>query len=160
MKINIVFFDEQEKTKDCGFDEKRIMDIVKACMVSENLEFDCEVGVTFTDNDGIRELNREHRDIDRETDVLSFPMLSDVNDISEFDINPENGLVYLGDIVISLEKAKEQSEEYGHTFQREIAYLTVHSMMHLFGYDHMEDGEKAVMREHEEAVLTELGILR
>ena len=160
MKINIVFCDEQDKIKNCGFDENKMQTIVKSSLVSEKLEFDCEVGVTFTDNEGIRELNCEHRDIDRETDVLSFPMIDDVGSIGEFDINPENGMVYLGDIVISLEKADEQAKDYGHSFEREVSFLIVHSMMHLLGYDHIEEDERAVMREHEEAVLSELGILR
>ena len=160
MELSVIFCDEQEKIKNHIFDAVKLKTVVEECLKSENLDFDCEVGVTFTDNEGIRELNREHRRIDRETDVLSFPMLLDVNDITEFDLNPENGMVYLGDIVISLEKAKEQSQEYGHSFEREVTYLTVHSMMHLFGYDHMDNTEKTVMREHEDAVLLNLGILR
>ena len=142
MGINIVFCDEQDRIKNCGFDENKIQTIVKSCLESEMLEFDCEVGVTFTDNEGIRKLNYEHRDIDKETDVLSFPMIDDVACIGEFDINPENGMVYLGDIVISLEKADEQAKDYGHSFEREVSFLIVHSMMHLLGYDHMEEEEK------------------
>ena len=160
MNITIDFYDEQDRISDCGFDEEKIKIITKACLEAEKIGFDCEIGVTFTDNEQIRRLNCEHREIDRETDVLSFPMLSDVNDISELDMNPENGMVYLGDIVISLEKAAEQAEEFGHSFEREVSFLIVHSMMHLVGYDHIEDDERTVMREHEEAVLSNLGILR
>lgn len=160
MAVIIELYNEQTAIKDCMFDEDKITEIVTACLKSEKLDFDCQVGVTFTDNEGIRELNLRHREIDRETDVLSFPMLDDISSISEVDKNPENGFVYLGDIVISLEKAEAQAEEYGHGFEREVAFLIVHSMMHLVGYDHMEDNQRAVMRQHEEKVLTELGILR
>ncbi len=154
MKIEIVFSDEQEKIENCGFDEKKLEEIAECALSSEGYDFDCEIGVTFTDNEGIRELNREHRNIDRETDVLSFPMME------SFD-NLNHGIdILLGDIVISLEKAAEQAEEYGHSFEREIAFLTVHSMMHLLGYDHMEEDERKIMREHEEAVLSKLGIER
>ena len=157
--VNIGMYNEYSD-ENFGFDEEKIRSIVSCCLKLESLDFDCEVGVTFTDNEGIRELNREHRGIDKETDVLSFPMVEDVKNITPFDKNPENGNIYLGDIVISVPKAVSQAEEYGHSVEREIAFLTVHSMMHLFGYDHMEDEERAVMRQHEEAVLSELGILR
>ncbi|MDD6308891.1 MAG: rRNA maturation RNase YbeY [Clostridia bacterium] len=105
-----------------------------------------EVSVLITDNAGIRELNRTYRQIDRETDVLSFPMEDD-------------GLL-LGDIVLSLEKAYAQAEEYGHSPAREMGFLTVHSMLHLYGYDHMEEEERVEMRRMEEKILAAMGLYR
>ena len=106
-----------------------------------------EVSMTFTDNEGIRELNRAHRDIDRATDVLSFPMYETE------ELENAIGELALGDIVISLEKANDQAEEYGHSFEREVSFLTVHSMLHLLGYDHLDEGpQKAQMRSREEAI--------
>ncbi len=105
-----------------------------------------EVSVLITDNAGIRELNRTYRQIDRETDVLSFPMEDD-------------GLL-LGDIVLSLEKAYAQAEEYGHSPAREMGFLTVHSMLHLYGYDHMEEEERVEMRRMEEKILAAMGLHR
>lgn len=130
----------------------------------EQLSFDAEVSVTYTDNEGIREINREQREIDRATDVLSFPMLELVpGETPQFgaeDLDPETGCVYLGDIVISLERAQEQAIEYGHSIERETAFLAVHSLMHLLGYDHMEEEERSIMRFHEERVLTALSLTR
>ena len=114
--------------------------------------------VTFTDNDGIREINKEYRDIDKETDVLSFPM---TDEGEEFTVNPETGCKMLGDIVISVEKALAQAEEYGHGFKREIAFLTVHSMLHLLGYDHEKsEEEEKEMFGKQEIVLEALGLGR
>lgn len=160
MQVEIVLGDEQDKIKDYDFNEEKIKNITVCCLESEGITFACEIGVTFTDNEQIRVLNNEHRNIDRETDVLSFPMIDDINNIADYEINQDGSGVLLGDIVISLEKAASQAEEYGHSFEREVAFLIVHSMMHLLGYDHMEEDERIVMREHEEAVLSKLGILR
>ena len=116
-----------------------------------------EISVMLVDDQQIQELNRRHRNIDRPTDVLSFPLGED----GVYDCDPETGLLQLGDIVISLERAAAQAEEYGHSFEREVAYLTVHSVLHLLGYDHVAGGREAmVMREHEEAVMDELGLPR
>ena len=124
---------------------------------SESFCGDAEVSVSFVNNAQIRELNREHRGKDAETDVLSFPM----GENGVYDRNPETGAYILGDIVISVEKAMHQAELYGHTLQREIGFLTVHSMLHLLGYDHEESGLAALrMREKEEAVLETLGLTR
>jgi probable rRNA maturation factor len=111
-----------------------------------------EVSMTFTDNEGIRELNRAHRDIDRATDVLSFPMF-------DFEDESEELEGALGDIVISLERAQEQAETFGHSFEREVAFLCVHSMLHLLGYDH-ELGEKEDMdmRRRQSEIMTRLGL--
>ena len=116
-----------------------------------------EVSVNFVDNQEIKALNAKFRNKDIETDVLSFPL----GENGQWDTNPENGAFLLGDIVISVEKAVEQAETYGHTLQREIGYLTVHSMLHLLGYDHENGGMELVrMREKEEAALSKLGLPR
>ncbi len=116
-----------------------------------------EVSVLITDNDEIKILNSQHRQIDKETDVLSFPMI-------EFDKdgNMPEGVFenQLGDIVISLEKAFAQAEEYGHLPKREVAFLTVHSMLHLFGFDHIEEEDRLKMRKAEEEILNIMGVVR
>ena len=128
-----------------------------AVLEMENFGKPAEVSVTFVDNKEIQTLNREYRQKDAPTDVLSFPMAEN----GEYDIDEDNGCKILGDIVISMERAMEQAELYGHSLQREVAYLTVHSMLHLLGYDHESSGLEAVrMREKEEAVLMQLGLPR
>ncbi len=159
MRTDIVFCNEQSNSDECVFSEGWMKNVVEKCLECENVAYDCEVGITFTDDEQIRILNREHRGIDRATDVLSFPMLDNPQNPQKYDMTEENK-VLLGDIVISLERAERQAEEYGHGYEREIAFLIVHSMMHLLGYDHIEDEERAVMRKHEDAVLEELQILR
>ena len=127
-------------------------------LYEEGYKGDFEVSVTFTDNEGIRAINKEYRDIDKETDVLSFPM---TNEGEEFTVNPETGCKMLGDIVISVEKALAQSDEYGHSFKRELAFLTVHSMLHLLGYDHEKsEEEEKEMFGKQEIVLEALGLGR
>ena len=116
-----------------------------------------EVSVTFVDNNEIQTLNREYRHKDAPTDVLSFPL----GENGEYDINEDTGAYVLGDVVISMEKAVEQAERYGHSLSREVGFLTVHSMLHLLGYDHEQGGlEAALMREKEETVLGRLGLPR
>lgn len=128
-----------------------------AALRLENFPEDAEVSVSFVDNDQIREMNREHRNIDAATDVLSFPL----GENGIYDHNEATGAALLGDIVISMPKAVEQAELYGHSLQREIGYLTAHSMFHLLGYDHVNGGVEAVhMREKEETVMTMLGLPR
>ncbi len=128
-----------------------------AVLRTENFKGSAEVSVSFLNNAQIRELNREHRGKDIETDVLSFPM----GENGVYDIDPDTGAQVLGDIVISVEKAVSQAELYGHTLQREIGFLTVHSMLHLLGYDHEAGGlAAALMREKEEEVLDSLGLTR
>ena len=123
----------------------------------EHFEGPAEISVTFVDNDRIHELNKQYRNKDMPTDVLSFPM----GENGQYDIDEDNGCKVLGDIVISMQLAMEQAELYGHSLQREVAYLTVHSMLHLLGYDHEGSGLEAVrMREREEAVLLQLGLPR
>ncbi len=128
-----------------------------AVLQMEGFREPAEVSVTFVDNEQIRELNAEYRNKDSATDVLSFPLGED----GEYDLNHETGALMLGDIVISVPKAIEQAELYGHSLRREIGFLTVHSMLHLLGYDHENEGLEAVrMREKEELVLNKLGLKR
>ena len=128
-----------------------------AVLEQEGFHDPAEISVTFVDNKEIAELNGQYRDKPVETDVLSFPLGSD----GEYDTNNETGAKMLGDIVISMEKAQEQANIYGHTLQREVAFLTVHSMLHLLGYGHVNGGlEEVHMREKEEQVLTKLGLTR
>ena len=127
-----------------------------AVLEMENFEGSAEVSVSFVNNDEIRQLNKQYRDKDAETDVLSFPLGQNGN----YDKN-DWGANVLGDIVISMPKAYEQADTYGHTLQREVAFLTVHSLLHLLGYDHEQGGLTAVqMREKEEIVLARLGVPR
>ncbi len=156
MKIYIDFSDEQDKVKLDFPAEKLIEDCAKEALNEEKIENDAEVSVTFVDNGQIHELNKIHRNIDRETDVLSFPM----GDENGFEINRDNNAILLGDIVISLEKAVMQSEEYGHSLKREVAFLITHSLFHLLGYDHETPEEEKEMFEKQEKVLEKLGITR
>lgn len=113
-----------------------------------------EISVTFVTPEEIRELNGQYRGKDAVTDVLSFPQFDDWDDL------PETGEIALGDVVICMERAREQAEEFGHSLRREVLYLFVHSVYHLLGYDHMEEREKQQMRQKEEAVMAQLGVVR
>lgn len=115
----------------------------------------CEISVTFVDLDEIHELNKQYRGVDKPTDVLSFPQFDDL----EEEI-PEVCEICLGDVVICEQKAREQAEEFGHSFGRELVYLFTHSVLHLLGYDHMEDDEKKAMREREEEIMKQIGLMR
>ena len=156
MKIYVYFSDEQDKIKLNFNAEELIEKCTEQALVEEEIDESAEVSVTFVDNEKIRALNNEHRGIDRETDVLSFPAFTD----DGFEVNPENDAIILGDIVISLEKAKAQSEEYGHSMLRETAFLIAHSLFHLLGYDHETEAEEKEMFEKQENVLQRLGITR
>ena len=128
---------------------------VVATLDCEGYENDCEISVTLTDNEGIHALNKQYRNIDAPTDVLSFPLV----EYEKTDEPPVDEATMLGDIVISLERAEEQADEFGHSFEREVSFLTVHSMLHLLGYDHVNsDEEEAEMREHQRAVMKHLGL--
>ena len=147
-----------------GHNEARrlIQRAISAALREEKVPDDCEVSVLLTDNEGIHELNRDYRGVDRPTDVLSFP----ANELSpgEFDADlcerdPETGRVFLGDMAISLEKCEAQAEEFGHSIERELMYLTVHSTLHLLGYDHVDEAEmKRQMRGREDVIMSRLGI--
>ena len=129
----------------------------KAVLANEGFTDIAEISVTFVDDETIHQLNKKHRNMDKSTDVLSFPM----GENGEFDTNLDTGAKVLGDIIISIEHAYDQAEKYGHTLQREIGFLTVHSLLHLLGYDHEDGGlEMVKMREKEEAVLTSIGLKR
>ncbi len=137
--------------------------VIPAALDAERVDVPCEVDVLLTDDEGIRAVNREMRDIDAPTDVLSFPMfeLSPGDKPSPEDADPATGLVPLGDMCISLERARAQGSEYGHGVERETAYLAVHSVLHLLGYDHLDEGPmKARMRAREEAIMEILGLPR
>ena len=127
----------------------------KYCLKLEGIDEErSEISVTFVDGEEIRALNRDYRDKDSVTDVLSFPQFDDLNDIPDF------GEICLGDVVICKDRAQEQADEFGHSFEREIIYLFTHSILHLLGYDHMEEEEKKEMRAREEEVMEHLGIRR
>ncbi len=161
MKVSIR--NNQVKFKVDNEIRKLVRLAVKTSLAYMDFPSNCEISVMFTDNQEIKRLNRKHREIDRATDVLSFPLFEyDENgDIieDELDFNP-NGEMMLGDIVISLERAKEQAEEYGHSFEREIGFLTVHSMLHLFGFDHMSPEDEEDMFEYQREILDMMGLTR
>lgn len=128
-----------------------------AVLINEKFEGSAEISVKFVDDEEIHLLNKEYRNVDRSTDVLSFPL----GENGTYDINNDTGAKMLGDIVISIDHAIAQAKQYGHTLEREIGFLTVHSMLHLLGYDHEQGGLDAVrMREKEEKALTQLGLKR
>ena len=140
-----------------------LREVIPAALEAEGVGLPCEVDVLFTDDGGIRRVNQAMRGVDAATDVLSFPMF----DMPAGSLptpgwsDPDTGLIPLGDMCISLERAKAQAQEYGHSLERELSYLAVHSVLHLLGYDHVDEGpQKVQMREREEAILGRLGITR
>ena len=136
---------------------------VKTALAAEGMDDPCEINILLTDDEGIHEVNLEMRDIDRPTDVLSFPMFDLVpgEHPDEMDADPATGRIPLGDMCISVERARAQAQEYGHSFEREICYLAVHSVLHLLGYDHLDEGEmKRQMRAREEEIMSELKLER
>lgn len=140
-----------------------IRKVIRAALAAEGVDFPCEVDVLITSDEEIRQLNREARQVDKSTDVLSFPAfdLQPGELPAPEDADPGTGLVPLGDMMISMEHVTAQAKEYGHSNRRELAYLVIHSVLHLLGYDHMDEGpEKARMREREEAVLESLDLRR
>lgn len=156
-KIKVIIQNDQKAVKIPTGVRMLVRRCCHAVLVQENFEGSAEISVTFVDDKKIHALNLQHRGIDKATDVLSFPL----GENGVYDENPDTGAKMLGDIVISMERAFAQAEEYGHPLQREVAFLTVHSMLHLLGYDHVNGGLEAVhMREKEEAVLTQLGLKR
>ena len=166
----MIFCVDNEVSAKFGFDiEQTARMVCEAVLKSENCPEEVAVNMLITDDDGIHEMNREFRNIDRETDVLSFPNVSyeTPGDFSVFtgeqrdDIyDPDEQAVYLGDIVINVNRVRSQAAEYGHSERREFAFLTAHSMLHLCGYDHMEKDEAAVMEEKQNNILNDLGITR
>ena len=156
-KIKVIIDDRQKKVRIPTGTRMLIRRCCNAVLRSEKFEGSAEISVSLVDNEEIHSINKQHRDIDKSTDVLSFPL----GENGEYDINNDTGAKMLGDIIISVETALSQSKEYGHSFQREMAFLTVHSMLHLLGYDHVNGGLEAVrMREKEEIVLAQIGLPR
>lgn len=156
-KLKVIIANQQKKVKIPAGLRLMIRRCCTAVLRMEQFEGDAEVSVSFVDDETIRKMNQKYRDKDASTDVLSFPL----GENGVYDVNPDSGCKELGDIVISVEHAVRQAEEFGHTFQREMGYLTVHSMLHLLGYDHVDGGlQKTIMREKEEEALGSLGLTR
>ncbi len=152
--MTVFITNEQDKIEIPADWEEKINRVVAICLREEQMPEEAEVDLLFVDNEAIREMNREYRDKDSATDVLSFPMYEPDEEIDDEDE------ILFGDIVISLERAQEQCEEYGHSLEREVMYLLVHGLLHLSGYDHMEEEEKKVMRAQEEKLLAQIGAIR
>ena len=158
-KIAEIYFNEIEEQKELiDFSEM----VLEECFKEENLEkLNFYMSVTLTNPEQIHELNKKYRSVDKETDVLSFPMFEkeEIEEIISKKIKNKIPEV-LGDIVISIEKVKEQAKEYGHSFERELSYMLVHGFYHIMGYDHMTEADKKEMREKEEKILEKLNITR
>ena len=160
---------ENEAERKLDFDYEEVIEaVINKTLETENCPYETEVNVLLTGNGEIHTANKEFRGIDRPTDVLSFPMVdyefpsdfSFVNKNPESYLNPETDELLLGDIMISVDKVYEQANEYGHSRKREFAFLIAHSMLHLLGYDHVDEAERKVMEEKQEAILNALGITR
>ena len=159
---------EEEISADFSFDyEKTAADVIRYTIVHENFPFEAEVNLLLTDDEGIRLMNKDFRNIDSPTDVLSFPMIyyERAGDFSQLkadadNFNPDTGEVVLGDIILNTQRVKQQAESFGHSELREFAFLIVHSMLHLFGYDHMTDDDAGWMEQVQREILEEMHILR
>lgn len=165
----MTFCVDNEMNAEFPFDiDETIKSVCEAVLKEEKCPYEVQINVVLTDNEGIRELNREFRNIDRETDVLSFPGLEFetpgefiVGEEQEADcFDPDTKELILGDIMISVDKVYSQAEEYGHSTKREFAFLIAHSMLHLCGYDHMEEQDAELMEQKQKMILNELGIQR
>ena len=163
------FYLEEEVKVPFDFDyEALAKKVIDFCLEYSEFPYEAEVNLTLMDNEGIHIINREYRAIDRPTDVLSFPMLeyetpgdfTFLEEENSEDFNPDTGEAFLGDIIISVDKVFEQAESFGHSVEREYAFLITHSMLHLFGYDHMQEEEAKVMEEKQREILVHLNILR
>ena len=153
-KIRVIITNNQKKVKIPTGLRMLVRRCCHAVLQLENFQRIAEVSVTFVDNDEIHKLNKQYRNKDMPTDVLSFVM----GENGVYDVDPKTGAQILGDVVISMEKAVEQAERYGHSLQREVGYLTAHSVLHLLGYDHENNMERIRMREKEEKVMSQLGL--
>ena len=165
----MTFYVENETEKELNYDAEELVRLIATTTLDmENCPYEVEISVLLTNNDSIKELNKEQREIDKPTDVLSFPNIefeqpSDFSIVTEQQVDyfePETGELILGDIVISLDKVAEQAEAYGHSEKREFSFLVAHSMLHLCGYDHMEKAEADLMEQKQNEVLEKLGITR
>lgn len=158
---------EAEEELDLPYEEI-VNTVVLACLDFEKCPYEAEINVIFTDNEGIHAINRDYRQIDAPTDVLSFPLVDyerpadfdHVEEAAEDYFNPETGELMLGDIILSVDKITEQADAYGHSRERELAFLVAHSMLHLMGYDHMEEEERHIMEKKQADILEGLGITR
>ena len=164
MTINFNYEDIDKPDNDC---EELLKKVVEASLDYEGCPYETEVNILFTNDQLIREINKKFRNIDVSTDVLSFPMIDykEPGDFGHEDLfddcfHPDTGELLLGDIVISIPRAECQATEYGHSYIRELAFLTAHSMFHLMGYDHMTESDAVIMEEKQRAVLDKLGITR
>ena len=153
-KIRVIITNNQKKVKIPTGLRMLVRRCCHAVLQLEGFEGIAEISVTFVDNNEIHNLNKQYRNKDCATDVLSFPM----GENGVYDIDPKTGAQILGDVVISMEKAVEQAQRYGHSLQREVGYLTAHSVLHLLGYDHIDNLERVRMREKEERVMSLLGL--
>ncbi len=159
---------EEEITADLPFDyEKKAGDVIRYTIAHEKFPFEAEINLLLTDDEGIRQMNEQFRKIDSPTDVLSFPMIhyEAAGDFSQLEadadtFNPDTGEVVLGDIILNTQRVKQQAESFGHSQEREFAFLIVHSMLHLFGYDHMTPEDAQQMEQVQREILEELHILR
>ena len=159
--IRLLTENEQEKEELTAEIKSAVEKCISYTLGFEGCEFDAEISLTYVDDERIREINLSERNIDAPTDVLSFPMCEFDENGDIIDADYDGDYLLLGDIVISAERARKQAEEYGHSFLREIAFLTVHSMLHLLGYDHVDDEEgERVMFEKQETILNNLNITR
>ncbi len=157
MSLRIYFENGQEKLPVTYNLKMLLREAIETTLDFEDFRNVCEVSVTFTDNEGIRELNKKFRQIDKPTDVLSFPLFDYEGDCEEPPI--DEMISNLGDIVISLEKAEEQAAQFGHSFKREVAFLTVHSMLHLLGYDHeTSEADEIEMRSKQTEIMRIMGL--
>ncbi len=160
---------EYEAEKKLNFSYKELINsVILAALDAEECPYEAEVNVILTNNEEIHEINKEYRSIDRPTDVLSFPLIDyetpadfeRVEDYAEDYFNLETGELMLGDIIISVDKLYEQAQNYGHSIERELAFLVAHSMFHLMGYDHMNEEERMIMEQKQSELLNHMGITR
>lgn len=168
MEDNMTLHIEYETDIKLDLDYRPLIEkVVNAALDYVNCPYEIELNVILSDNAAIQEINKEYRNIDAPTDVLSFPFIEyaepgDFSNVEDYDDNfhPETGELLFGDIIVSVEKVMSQAKEYGHTIERELAFLIAHSMLHLSGYDHMEDEERVIMEQKQSEILESLGITR
>ena len=165
----MIFYIDKECDMEFSFDINEVAEmVIEKAIDYVQCPYDVEVNLLITDNEGIREYNRDYRNMDKETDVLSFPNVdydvpadfSKVEEHFEDYFDPDSGRLVLGDMIISAQKVIEQAENYGHSIKREFAFLIAHSMLHLCGYDHMEENERIEMEKHQDEILNALEIRR
>jgi probable rRNA maturation factor len=159
-----IFIENEQSELDLKEEHAGLLNkTVLTCLQDENVEIGCEINILITNDASIRQINRQFRNIDRPTDVLSFPIINIKNGrilSEEGDYDMDEGLLLLGDIVISIETAQRQADQYGHPLERELAFLVSHGVFHLLGYDHMEKDEETIMMSKQELVLNKMGLKR